>query len=351
MSELRRDYFTSKMVIVSTKRGIKLGKKERKPLSSNIEVLPNCLYCPGNESKTPPADTALLQKEGALIKLSDEENEPVKDWVVRTFPSNPPVVNTNPEATYSERPLYSEPAYGHHYVVVATPNHAEGFTDMSLNQMSNVLTTVQDKVRWLYSQKKVSYVAVFVNHCEETGSAESHPHLHVLTLPQVPPYIEQEALAVQKSMTDGVDCPMCTVMNVELGGPRQILATDFFLAIAPWASSHSYEFWIFPKKHQTSFLKVTQKEIADLAMILRCTLGGMATVLDNPPFNMVFHISSEKKTTRQIHWHIEVYPHRSMWGGLEKGMGVYINDVSPEQVAEELGTYSRKELARLIGIK
>jgi UDPglucose--hexose-1-phosphate uridylyltransferase len=146
-------------------------------------------------------------------------------------------------------------------------------------------------------------------------------------------------------------CPMCTVVNVESGGPRQILATDFFVAIAPWAPSHSYEFWIFPKKHQTSFLKATQREISDLAKILRCTLGGMSKALDGTSFNLVFHISSEKKTTRQIHWHIEVYPTKSRWGGIERGMGVFINPVCPEQVAEELGEYSRREFAHIIGIK
>lgn len=352
MSELRRDYFTNKIVISLTNKDKKIeGKKKRRPPPKESKRYSDCPFCPGNENQTPLADMVLIQKEGALIKLSDEDDEYVKDWVVRVFPNKHPAVTTTPEPAYSERPLFSEPAYGHHYIVVATPNHDEDFTDMSLDQLVTVLTTVQDKVRWLYSQKKVSYVAVFLNHGEEAGSTQPHPHLQILTLPRLPPLIEQEAVATQKSMYDLGVCPMCTVVNVETGGPRQILATDFFVAIAPWASSHSYEFWIFPKRHQTSFLKATQKEIADLAMILRCTLGGLATALDDPAFNLIFHISSEKKTTRQVHWHIEVYPQNRRWGGLERGMGVFINQVAPEQAAEALGEYSRMELAHIIGVK
>ncbi|NNL59652.1 MAG: galactose-1-phosphate uridylyltransferase, partial [Nitrosopumilus sp.] len=36
--------------------------------------------------------------------------------------------------------------------------------------------------------------------------------------------------------------------------------------------------------------------------------------------------------------------------GLERGYGIFLNDVSPEHAAEELGTACRKELANLVGI-
>jgi UDPglucose--hexose-1-phosphate uridylyltransferase len=66
---------------------------------------------------------------------------------------------------------------------------------------------------------------------------------------------------------------------------------------------------------------------------------------------MVFHSSSEKKTTKQIHWHIEVYPRRQHWTGLEIGGGIFVSDVSPEAAAQVLGASARKELAQLVGIR
>jgi len=352
LGELRKDYFTNRIVLTSTKKN-----ESSKPIKKNNStspqksIDPKCILCPGNEEKTNAADMVLIQKGGALIKMVDEEDDPVKDWVVRVIPSKESVVTPTPEATYSDRPLYSEPAHGYHYILVVSPNHNENFTNMIIEQLINVLTSLQDKVRGLYNKKKVSYVAVIMNNGEEAGAKHAHPHIEIITLPSLPPNIEQEALAAHKSMNDLGICPMCAVINVEAGGPRQILATENFLAIAPWASSQSYEFWIMPKTHKTSFLKATQKEISDLALILRCTLGGMSNCLDASAFNLAFHLSSEKKTTRQLHWHIEIYPQKSKLGGLERGMGVYINQVRPEQVAEELGGYSRRELARIIGIK
>jgi len=352
LGELRKDYFTNRIVLTSSEKNeLPKLRKEDKHIAKKKSIEPKCSLCPGNEKKTKPADMVLVQKEGALIKMSDEEDDPVKGWIIRVIPSNKPAVTPTPEPAYSDRPLYSEPSHGHHYIMITSPNHYEDFTKMSIEQLINVLTSMQDKVRGLYSQKKVSYVAVVMNMGKEASAKYDHPHLEIITLPCLPPIIEQEALAAQKSMNELGICPMCAVINVEVGGPRQILATENFAAIAPWASSQSYEFWIIPKTHKTSFLKSTQKEISDLALILRCTLGGMSKALDTPPFNLVFHLSSEKKTTRQLHWHIEVYPQKSRLGGLEKGMGVYFNQIKPEQVAGELGEYSRYELAKIIGIK
>ena len=56
----------------------------------------------------------------------------------------------------------------------------------------------------------------------------------------------------------------------------------------------------------------------DLSLLLGSTLGGMSKVLDDCGFNLVIQGSSEKKTTKRIHWHVEVYPKRvSKSAGLE----------------------------------
>ena len=129
------------------------------------------------------------------------------------------------------------------------------------------------------------------------------------------------------------------------------MATEFFLAFAPWVSTHPFEYWVYPKRHMTSLLKLSQKEMMDLALMLRSTLGGMSKALESPSFTMVFHSSSEKKTPKQIPGHKEVNPKRTQWTGLELGGGIYVSDVSPEAAAQVLGASSRKQLAQLVGIR
>ena len=67
--------------------------------------------------------------------------------------------------------------------------------------------------------------------------------------------------------------------------------------------------------------------------------------------NIAFHLSPEKKNSRQIHWHIEVYPITNPSSALEKGFGIIVSSLSPEKAAEQLGAACRKELANLVGIE
>ncbi len=352
MPELRKDYFTRKLVLVSPERDKRpiepSGKKDSTRSKGSISK--DCPFCPGNELMTPPAELVLVAREDTLLKLADSESERVENWSVRYFPNKFPAVSMDSEVRYSDPPMQSEPAFGYHHVMIVTPDHSATFFSLPVEQWIDVLATVQDRVRWLYSKKTVGYVSVFVNSGAEAGASISHLHLQTVTLTKLPPAIEEEAESMHREISELGVCPMCKVLSLETNGKRQILATDNFIAFAPWASTHAYEFWIFPKHHETSFLKVSQKEIHDLATILRATLGALGTALSEPAFNIGFHMSSEKKTTKQIHWHLEVYPQVVKWAGLEQGSGVYVNPVSPEQAAAVLGPAARKEMARIIGI-
>ena len=350
MPELRKDYFSRKVVLVSSDR-INRPTEDSKPKREKKTQSEKCPFCPGNESMTLPADLVLVSKENTLFKLADSENERVTGWSVRYFPNAYPAVTPESNSKFSDAPLQGEPALGYHHVMVATPDHSATFGTISVEQWIDVLATLQDRIRWLYSKKTVGYVSAFVNSGVEAGASFSHPHLQTITLTKLPPVIAEEAEAMHESMMELGTCPMCRVLSIEANSPRMILSTDNFLAFAPWASANAYEFWIFPKRHETSFLKVSQKEMQDLAVILRSTLGALGSALGEPAYNIAFHISSEKKTTKQIHWHIEVYPQIVKWAGMERGNGVYVNPVTPEKAAETIGAAARKELAQIIGIE
>ena len=157
------------------------------------------------------------------------------------------------------------------------------------------------------TKKSVTYVSIFVNSGILSGSNIEHAHFHLMTFSTIPPTLNLSRTS-NRYLNENGNCPACNIISTEMGGPRQILDTESYIAISPWASTYPYEFWIYPKRHTTSFSKISQKEFTDLALILRSTLGGMDKVLGKPSFNLVFHLSPEKKNSRQIHWHIEVYP-------------------------------------------
>jgi UDPglucose--hexose-1-phosphate uridylyltransferase len=334
---MRKDHVSERFVIVNTKNG-KDKETKKNP------------YKAGNEKMTNPSVLSLVQKDGMLQRLQDADDYWVKGWTVRVFPAENPIVSIDTNDSYSEHPLYSEPAYGYHYVVVASPDEKLTLSTIDVDQWSNVLVVLQDRLRWLYTQKGVAYVAIYGDHGVESGAEINHPHLNMISLSTIPPTIEDEADASHRILNEKGIYPMSQLVNTESGGPRQILQTEGFIALSPWAPSYPYEFWICPKKHATSFSKISQKEINDLALILRATLGGLSKKIKGVSYNFAFHLSPEKKNSKQIHWHIEVYPKISSWSGLETGFGMFHNKLSPENAAEELGKFCRKELSILVGI-
>ena len=337
MGNLRKDFISERFVIINQ-------NKSQKPKSKKNP------YKPGNESMTKPSVLSLVEKDGMLQRLQDDDSDHVKNWTVRVFPSSEPGVTIDADNSYTEHPLHSEPAYGYHYIVVATADENETLSTMNQEQWGMVLSVIQDRLRWLYTQKGVAYVAIYGNHGKEARVDVMHPHLHMMSFSTIPPKIEEEADFSHRLLNENGVYPMSQLINIELGGPRQILQTESFVAISPWAPSYPYEFWICPKKHATSFSKISQKEIYDLALIVRATLGGLSNCTKNSAYNIAFHLSPEKKNSKQIHCHIEVYPQTTPWSGLERGFGIFLHDISPEQTAEELGSACRKELSALLGI-
>ncbi len=336
MSKVRKDYFSESFVLFTNEKPDKIKKLKK------VVKKKDCPYCPGNEHITGPADLVLISKEGTLAKLADEDESFVKDWTVRAFLNKDAIVSPDEERIFSDYPQYSEPAIGYHYVVVLSQKHTIDVSEIGSEQWTNILTTVQDKSRWLYSQKHVSYVAVYMNHGVEAGAEIEHPHLQIVSLPTVPPVIEAEAKFMKKPLREKGICPMCVIVKEEESSKRIIGKTENFVMFAPWASKHPYEYWIFPRQHEVSFVKFTQKGISELSEIIHKSIESLTKTLGIVAFNLVVHSSPEKKTSKQIHWHIEIYPRLETKTGLEISSNIQVNKILPEEAAKKLAKNFQK---------
>ena len=334
MSKVRKDYFSESFVLFTNEKLDKIKKLKK------VVKKKDCPYCPGNEHITGPADLILISKEGALAKLADEDESFVKDWTVRVFLNKDAIVSPDEERIFSDYPQYSEPAIGYHYVVVLSQKHTIDLSEIDSEQWTNILTTVQDKSRWLYSQKHVSYVAVYMNHGVEAGAEIEHPHLQIVSLPTVPPVIE--AKFMKKPLREKGICPMCVIVKEEESSKRIIGKTENFVMFAPWASKHPYEYWIFPRQHDVSFVKFTQKGISELSEVIHKSIESLTKTLGIVAFNLVVHSSPEKKTSKQIHWHIEIYPRIETKTGLEISSNIQVNKILPEEAAKKLAKNFQK---------
>ena len=288
---------------------------------------------------------SLVNRDGVLQRVHGYRSRDGDSWAIHVFESRNPIVSTDTESSYGDNPRYYHPAYGYHYVLTA----AQAAPDMAESeQWLNMLVAVQDRMRWLYDQKKVGYVSVFAD--VNGGQDKRTPHLQIATFPGVPPVIASEAKAAATIQNERGVCAMCQIISEETNGPRQVIQTDGFLAFCPWSPSYPYEFWIAPKKHSTSFLKTSQRDLGDLALMLQTSLGGMERTLGGIPYSLAFHLSPEKKNTRQIHWHIEVYPATKAPASMDRGFGISLSHTSPEEAAKRMGVAGQKVLAAIMGI-
>ena len=354
MSELRKDYYVQdKFVLIpnnidhTNKKPEIIYNKEQSGPVANAQI---CPYCPGSTGNCNNLVLSFVVKEGILQRLYDTTDEENENWSIRVFECTNPIVTSHSNQQYSDRPFYREPACGYDLIIVPTPKHNIALSELSIDQWTNLLLVLQDRVRWLYSQRGVTYVAIYASRGTNGVSKIKHPHFHITTFSSIPPIIEKEAKTFQQSMNESGSCPACNMIESEMNGPRQLFSTNSFITLVPWAPTYNYEFWICPRKHSTFFSKVSQKEINDLALVICSSLRGMDKILGKTDFSMAFHISPEKKNSRQLHWHLEVYPLITSWSGLERGFGIYVNIPNPEDSAKILGEASRKELANLIGV-
>jgi len=84
-------------------------------------------------------------------------------------------------------------------------------------------------------------------------------------------------------------------------------------------------------------------EVKDLAETMRVCLGGLGSLLNDPPYNFGFHTISAEDAEDCYHWHLEVYPRLAIWAGFEKSTGIFINVISPEDAAAELKNIVQRE--------
>ncbi|MGB9960402.1 MAG: galactose-1-phosphate uridylyltransferase [Candidatus Bathyarchaeales archaeon] len=336
-NELRRDYLLDRWVVIATERGKRptdFAKKETAQARTGV-----CPFCPGNEHMTPPAVLVYLESNGKIEKTKDEDGFRHKNWIIRCFPNlypafAPPKNKTDERQTLGSRGLAA--AVGHHEVLIESPIHDEHPSDARIPQLVHVVNAYLDRLRELSSKPYVRYVSIFRNYGLEAGASLSHAHSQIIATPFIPRILKEELKASRKFWREKGECIFCNIIEKERNSPRFITENSDFTVFAPYASINPMEFWIFPKKHKASLLEISEAETENLAKTLKLCLGGLKSLLNDPPYNFGFHIALNKDAEPYYHWHLEVYPKLAVWAGFEKSTGVYINTVSPEAAAESL---------------
>ncbi|MGB4372453.1 MAG: galactose-1-phosphate uridylyltransferase, partial [Halanaerobiales bacterium] len=230
-------------------------------------------------------------------------------------------------------------------VVLFTAKHDGIMSKEPFSRFVKLVKVWKDRYEELGEKDFVDYVFIFENRGEEVGVTLQHPHGQIYAYPFIPPKIKKELDSSREYLEETGQCLFCSVLEEEQGDGRRIVASnDSFTAFVPFFARYPYEVHIYANKHLPSLKEFGEKEIEDLALILRTIIQKYDNLYGFPfPYIMAIHQQPTDGSGEDYsHFHIEFYPpYRTenklkYLAGSEAGAGTYIVDALAEEKAREL---------------
>ena len=327
MPELRKDPVVGRWVIISTERARRPTDFQREPVRPKGD---NCVFCPGNEDKTPPE---------ILAGRSSDSLPNTPGWTYRVVPNKFPALRIEGDLEPTGEGLFDRMnGVGAHEVVIETPQHGASLAGLSVDAVADVLFAFRERMLDLKKDPRFAYVLVFKNHGEAAGASLEHPHSQLIATPIIPIMVSEELAGSAQYYDLKERCVWCDMVRQERRGRgRLIVESQDFAALAPFAPRFPFETWILPTHHRAAFEESTEEELRGAAAILGEVLRRMDRVLGEPPFNFMLHTAPFREAQLEsFHWHLEVIPKLTRVAGFEWGSGFFINPVPPEDAADAL---------------
>jgi len=298
-SEIRKDYFLDRYVIITPKR----GKRPRDiKEETKIDFISSCPFCPKNV-------------ENNLVKAT---YSPGKKWLVNVLQNKyPALTSDNPKA------------YGYQEVVIETPDHKKEMGDLPISHIQEIIDVYADRTNELTNDEKIEYILVFKNYGGKAGASIHHSHSQIFASELLPPDVLDELTKAHQYQTLNGICPYCQTIKDEQGGPRQVYSDKNIIAFCPYASAFHYEVWIFPRRHPDNITELSKEERKSFAKALKKIIGRLNQY--NISYNYFLH---QVINDPDQHFFLKIQPRESIWAGVELGSGLVINSVPPEQAAK-----------------
>jgi UDPglucose--hexose-1-phosphate uridylyltransferase len=324
MPELRKDPVVGRWVIISSERSRR--PSDFKPEASRPRT-PNCVFCPGNEDKTPPE---------ILAGRPADARPDTPGWTYRVVPNKFPALRIEGDLEPSGEGLFDRMnGVGAHEVVIETPDHTASLATLPADAVADVLLAYRERLSDLKKDPRFEYVLVFKNHGEAAGASLEHPHSQLIATPIIPIMVSEELAGSAQYFQMKERCVWCDIVRQERrSSHRMIVEAHGFAALAPFAPRFPFETWILPTRHRSAFEESDVDELRGLAEVLGTILRRLNRVLEAPPFNFMLHTAPLREPALEhFHWHLEVIPKLTRVAGFEWGSGFFINPMLPEDAA------------------
>ncbi len=292
------------------------------PRTAQVESDPQrpCPFCPGHEEESPPA----IETTGAA-----------GEWRVRVVPNLYPAFDGDePFSVRTIGPVHTlAEASGIHEVLVYSREHDASLATATDDDLASIMSVLRRRMIDHAATPGIRYTQAIVNHGRESGASLAHPHGQLLGMPFVPGELLDEERAFGRFHGG---CILCATVESELAdGSRIVIADDDCVVVSPFWAGSPYELLVIPRRHSVHLQDDSDETLAGVGRRLRDALRALNALHGDVAFNLVVHTAPHHHDG-PFHWHMHIWPKLITVAGFERGTGVMINIVSPEQAAEEL---------------
>jgi len=318
-SEIRYDVLLDEWVAIASHR------QSRTYLPPTDEC-PLCPSTPDRSTEIPSSDYDVVVFENRFSSLAED------------VPAVPEMVDGNQEL------FLRRPGVGRCEVVCFTSDHNSSFPALTPQRVQTVMAAWVDRTVELSRLPFVEQVFPFENRGEEIGVTLSHPHGQIYAYPFVPPRTRRMLESARRHRERTWRNLFADVLVAEQRAEIRVVArTEHWTAFVPAAARWPVEVHLYPNRQVPDLPGLTEVERVDFSHFYLDVLRRFDGLFGGRmPYIAGWHQAPVRVDRDLGYLHLELFTIRRAAGklkflaGSESGMGVFINDISPEGAADLL---------------
>lgn len=320
-SELRLDPLTDEWVVVASHR------QQRTHLPPS-DACPLCPSAPAKLTEIPADDYDVVVFENRFPSLA-------------SLPADGEGLSSPVHSLLERRA-----AAGRCEVVCFSADHEASFAKLTPTRVCTIMEAWVDRHRALTAMPGVRQVFPFENRGREIGVTLSHPHGQIYAYPFVTPRTRQMLEMARRHFSSTGRNLFADVLRAEVdAGERIVRQSTHWTAFVPAAARWPVEVHLYPNRASRVLADLTCAERDDFAETYLHVLeriDGLYGV--SMPYVAAWYQAPKDTDPQQTYLHLRfTSPRRAadklkFLAGSESAMGVFINDVAPEQIAHRLRT-------------
>ena len=229
-------------------------------------------------------------------------------------------------------------------VVCFTADHDASFAMLSPQRVRTVLMALADRTATLAAIPGVEQVFCFENRGVEIGVTLHHPHGQIYAYPFVTPRTRMMLGAARRYAEATGGNLFADMLAAERASSDRVVATnDHWTAFVPAAARWPFEILVAPNRQVPDLPALTDDECDAFGPLYLDVLRSLDGLFGVPmPYVAAWHQAPVRADRDVAYLHLQVFSVRRAPGklkhlaGSEAAMGVFVNDVVPEEAARML---------------